>query len=277
MSRINSRFINWGTGTDQVNARAMPANFTPLNYTPIQVASEGADKVSAHFSGIDTFFQQFFLKCATNIEDDWMNGAAAWDNNWVSTVNGAAAAVAATTTGQDSTHLGIVALSTGTSSTGRASISLSNVSTVVPGGGSELTQWIVQMPNVPDGTNTYTVRIGLGDVAAAGDFTNGLYFEINLATSSTNWIIKSASSSTRTTTVTSKAFVNGEWDRLGITLVSGVASYYVNGVMVGTITTNIPNNVAVFPVAKVEKSVGTTSRSLMIDSFRYQNIFATSK
>lgn len=54
MSRIKSRFVKWGTGADDVNSQSMPANFTPLNYTPAQVGSEGNDKVSAHLNGIDS-------------------------------------------------------------------------------------------------------------------------------------------------------------------------------------------------------------------------------
>jgi hypothetical protein len=54
VSRIKQKFIKWGTGTDDVNSRNMPANFTPSSYTPAQVSSEGNDKVSAHLNGIDT-------------------------------------------------------------------------------------------------------------------------------------------------------------------------------------------------------------------------------
>lgn len=53
MSRIKKKFISFGTGSTDVNARVLPANFTPSNYTPTQVASEGTDKVSAHLKGID--------------------------------------------------------------------------------------------------------------------------------------------------------------------------------------------------------------------------------
>lgn len=54
MSRIKSKFIRFGTGAEEVNSRNLPANFTPSNYTPAQVGSEGNDKVSAHLNGIDT-------------------------------------------------------------------------------------------------------------------------------------------------------------------------------------------------------------------------------
>lgn len=51
--RVESKYIRWGTGTDEVNSQSVPANYTPSNYTPTQVSSEGADKVSAHLKGID--------------------------------------------------------------------------------------------------------------------------------------------------------------------------------------------------------------------------------
>lgn len=68
MSKANVRWIDFGTGADQVSAQAMPASFSPSSYTPEEVASEGTDKVSAHLKGIDlqlanlgaTFTDEFF-------------------------------------------------------------------------------------------------------------------------------------------------------------------------------------------------------------------------
>lgn len=53
MAQVFKKFIKFGTGTNDVNSRVIPANFTPTNYTPTQVASEGTDKISAHLKGID--------------------------------------------------------------------------------------------------------------------------------------------------------------------------------------------------------------------------------
>jgi hypothetical protein len=53
MSRISKKFIRFGTGTNDVNSRDLPANYTPAAYTPSEVASEGTDKVSAHLKGIN--------------------------------------------------------------------------------------------------------------------------------------------------------------------------------------------------------------------------------
>lgn len=52
-SKIKKKFINFGTTADDVNSRDIPAHFTPTNYTPDEVSTEGDDKVSAHLKGID--------------------------------------------------------------------------------------------------------------------------------------------------------------------------------------------------------------------------------
>ena len=54
MSRIKSKFIKFGTGSEDVNSQVIPSKFSPTNYIPSQVASEGTDKISAHLKGIDT-------------------------------------------------------------------------------------------------------------------------------------------------------------------------------------------------------------------------------
>lgn len=53
--KVKSRFVSFGTGPDQVNGRDIPANFTPTQYTPDQVAAEGTDKISAHLKGLDNY------------------------------------------------------------------------------------------------------------------------------------------------------------------------------------------------------------------------------
>jgi hypothetical protein len=53
MARISRKFIRLGTGTNDVNARVIPAHYTAVNYVPAQVASEGTDKISAHLKGLD--------------------------------------------------------------------------------------------------------------------------------------------------------------------------------------------------------------------------------
>lgn len=52
--KIKFKYLALGTGTDDLNARKLPAYFdAPSYYTPVQIGSEGTDKVSAHLKGID--------------------------------------------------------------------------------------------------------------------------------------------------------------------------------------------------------------------------------
>lgn len=53
MARLGKRSIIFGEGTNEVNSRSLPSFYTPTNYTPVQVGTEGSDKTSAHLKGID--------------------------------------------------------------------------------------------------------------------------------------------------------------------------------------------------------------------------------
>lgn len=69
MARIEKKFIKYGIGTDESNARDIPANLTPSNYTPAQVGSEGADKISAHLNGIDSELANFSTPSTGDIDE----------------------------------------------------------------------------------------------------------------------------------------------------------------------------------------------------------------
>lgn len=56
MAQTEQKFIKFGTGSKEVNSRVIPAHFTPVNYIPDDIASEGNEKVSAHLKGIDDKF-----------------------------------------------------------------------------------------------------------------------------------------------------------------------------------------------------------------------------
>jgi len=53
MALVYKKFIKFGTSSDAVNSRVIPAYFTPSNYTPTQVDLEGTGAISAHLKGID--------------------------------------------------------------------------------------------------------------------------------------------------------------------------------------------------------------------------------
>lgn len=54
MGKQKSKWLDFGVGTDQIQANKLPVNYSPSNYTPVATGGEGLDKLSAHLKGIDT-------------------------------------------------------------------------------------------------------------------------------------------------------------------------------------------------------------------------------
>jgi len=110
-------------------------------------------------------------------------------------------------------------------------------------------------------------RVYTGDNSAAGDQTDGVYFQYDESTSA-NWRICSIQGGTPTKTTTGTAVVAGAFIKLGIQCVPGTATFFVNGVSVGTVVTNLPGAGQFFgPIFKIEKTVGGTAHQLEVDYF----------
>lgn len=84
-------------------------------------------------------------------------------------------------------------------------------------------------------------RFGLGNDVVGADHTNGVYFEFDQATSSA-WRIVTASSSSRTKTTTAVTASTATWFTMRIEVNAAATSvaFYIDDVLVGTHTTNIP-------------------------------------
>jgi len=101
-------------------------------------------------------------------------------------------------------HPGVMQLSTGVNTNG--AVGMTHGNTIIATSGRILLNFLAKITTLSDGTDTYTLRIGLGDDGTAtGDFANGAYFEYTHGTNSGNWQIKTANNSTRTTNNTSTA------------------------------------------------------------------------
>lgn len=93
MSQIKKKFIKFGTAADAVNAQDLPANYSPSNYTPAQVASEGNDKVSAHLNGINTRLgaqinaTQIADGSVSNTEFQYLDGVTSSIQTQIDTIN----------------------------------------------------------------------------------------------------------------------------------------------------------------------------------------------
>jgi len=213
--------------------------------------------------------------------DDWMGTNIAGDTGSFanSLINGGGSSVSQNLV--DANHFGIAFIQTGTNVAGACSVRHSNRNRVF-GGGVVTYETLVNIDVVSDGTNTYGVRFGYGDLvsAAATDYSNGVYFEAPAATSP-NWRFKTAKAGTRTDVDSGVAVVAGAWIRLGYRVNAAGTSvqFIVNGLDSGSpITTNIPivpNTEAVALMYNIWKTAGTTNRIMSWDYVETGTTFTT--
>ena len=107
----------------------------------------------------------------------------------------------------------------------------------------------------------------------------GVVFSGGIATP--NWkCYTRAASGAVTVTTTSIPVVDGQWYKLRIDINAGGTSvtFYVDGVLVATHTTNIPSSTtAIAPISIICKSAGTTARTMLTDYFMYEEIFTNAR
>jgi hypothetical protein len=167
---------------------------------------------------------------------------------------------------------GIYELYTGTTTTGYsclASCTGDYVRSLLFGAGTYTLEEDIYIGTLSNGTDTYTIRFGFGDIANGTDFVDGAYFEYSDVGSTPNWYRCTASNSTRTKTSTGVAAVAGAWMRLKVVVNSAGTSveYFINGISVGVVTTNIPTGTGreTGAILSILKSAGTGARNLDVD------------
>lgn len=209
--------------------------------------------------------------------DDWIGGTGG-SLNWTvaNTGTGAAPTMLAA---PNTTNQGVVSMNTGTTATGRSALYLTSTigtGTMRPYAGAFSQTWYLQVPVLSTGTDRFAFRCGFGDSITA-DFANGVYFEYDDSVSA-NWLTKTASASTRTTTGSGVAVSAGSWVKLEIFTddASVSFSYAINGTTVSTISSNMPA-LDISPVVHVIKSIGTTARSVYVDYYVLNYNLATTR
>jgi hypothetical protein len=164
--------------------------------------------------------------------------------------------------------LGVVQLTTGTTTTGRASL--------VPGAGLVLSQatptllrFIIRLRIVAlsNETDTFIVRCGFANSATAAP-TDGIYFEAqNLVT---NWQCINRAASVSTTGDSGVAAAIASYQNLGFLFDGTTASFYASTgqaamTLVKQQNTNVPT-ASLVPFVGIFKSAGTTARTVNIDN-----------
>lgn len=181
-------------------------------------------------------------------------------NYFFGTVSGAGAVITFVT---PTNRLGVLYQGTGTTAAGYATI-LTNTYAVRGGDGIFTYEADIQVPILSTVAEEFAVRCGFGDTAGA-DQTDGIYFEYDRA-ASVNWQYCSAIGGVRSKS-DSGIVVSTGWVRLKVVLnaAATLASYYINGTLIGTLAANLPSGVAFGILHHIIKSAGLTARALYTD------------
>lgn len=211
----------------------------------------------------------------SSLFEDFLNGATG--SQIASSVAGAGAAVSAVS--GIANHPGIAELDAGTTNAGTAGV-LTGPASLLFGGGVLDLSWLVMIPTLSTGVETFTFRAGFLDVAT-GAAVDGAYYECE-SNGNANWVTTTANNSSRTLTTSSVPVVAGQWYSLRV-LVNADASrvnFLVDGVDTGSPhTVNIPSTAGRLTGigASIVKSAGTTSRVARADYCSFSQIFTAAR
>lgn len=218
--------------------------------------SSGASSTGAR----TTFDYQndFFLNTATNVMASNVSGASA----------------ANTQQSGESSHPGLIRMTTGTTSTGRAGY-ISGTNNMLFGSGVTWTATAgLRVNALSDATDTYIMRFGFGDSATA-DGVDGCFFRYSNGINSGKWQGVCRKANVESVCDTGLSITAGTWYNLkiGVSNDTSSANFVANDTSLCTVTTNIPTTTStVFGlVATMVKTVGTNNtKSIDLDYLEYR-------
>ena len=174
-----------------------------------------------------------------DIREEFMGGSVAGTIGWSFSAAGTGAAVGVTNTYADAEHSGVVGAAVGTTATGRATFGTANGSGVgvgFPLAGTIEQRWVVALNALNAVGETFFVKVGLTNSPASSvpNATNAVWFAYSV--NSLYWQVESYVSGSLARTLTSTSLVEvGAWYTLDMGFESGVATFYVNNTLVGSI------------------------------------------
>ncbi len=203
------------------------------------------------------------------LQSDCFNVGNNWGGDVVEQAGGTSAAVAQT--GGEAGHPGVAGCGSGSTTTGRAF--LQSPTNIILGNYRVRVGFLLNLPVLSDGTNTYKAGGGLGDGVSIDDIVDGVYFRYNSAVNSGKWQAVTVSNSVETGSATDTGVAaDTNWHRFEIDVnAAGTSAVFkIDGSTVATNTTNIPTGVGretSFKPGGIDKQAGGTSRSVRVDAF----------
>lgn len=166
-------------------------------------------------------------------------------------------------------RVGVLTSTTGTTATGRAGITTSNLFVFDFTGGNLYFSTSVKIPTLSNSTNTFVLYVGfINSLTAAG--TDGVRFEYtDAAGTGAQWQCVTRNNNAETRTAVGSNVVAAQWYDLEIVVNATGTSvdFIIDGTVVATHTTNIPstNTRRAGSGYNIRKTVGTTARTVEVD------------
>jgi hypothetical protein len=170
--------------------------------------------------------------------------------------------------------VGITRFATGSTATGYATIG--TLWPIPLGLGATWAETRVRLESLSDGTDTYTFRFGYLD-SFSGEAVDAVGLRYTDAVNGGRWQAYTRNGNTETAADTgiTAALATDYKLRIEVNAAANQALFYINGALIATISTNIPNGITRFTGigAQMIKSVGVTNKNIMMDYVECDYIF----
>lgn len=238
-----------------------------LGFDLLGATQASADRtVNDAFEALDA---QWDLTKTLNLVDGFAGGVSSSGSPFVAVASGAAATVGTEVYTGEQNAIGVCTLDTGTDTNGYANVRGATAALLRLGGGEVRLRTRFRVKDLSDGTNTYTIRAGLGDSAVAGQPTDGVFVRYTHGTNSGKFECVTRANGTETATDSGVTVAADTWYTVDIVVNEDgtEALFKINGTEVATNTTNIPTAVGreTGVQASILKSAGTTARVMNVD------------
>lgn len=250
---------------DLPNSGVVPGSYTNPNFT---VDAKG--KVIAASNGSAPSYTP---DLSIIVSDDFIgNSVTAGSYAW--TVNNAGAGASSTVvstlayTNTTERALGVMQQNTGSTSTGRSMVS-TGISSLRTGFATLDMKMRCAIDTYGTLTEQYQFTFGgVSNTAATVGHAEGVFFRFTGDGTNTVWSCVTSTGGVETETITSVVATVGQFQLFQI-IINNTATqvqFLINGVLVATHTTNIPQNTATFGFgSKILKTLGTTSIITLVD------------
>lgn len=200
--------------------------------------------------------------------DDFIGSTTPMLLGWSQGVSGTGAAVAVDTTLVAADTPGVISLSTGTTTTGRAAQFLGTRPIVLPGlPGNFQIDWRVRLPVLPTVADQFFANIGMQDNPnTATEGVDAIGFRLPPSNVSANWIVYVRKAGVEVSANTGIPVAINTWRRLRVqSLASGNAQFLIDNTVVATIAAASLPVAGMAPAIKIVKSAGANARTLFAD------------